>query len=97
MEGKAKEGGGDKNPICLSDLENFYPLPDSLKKNFRFKKPFPSARDLAQIIFRQKEKRVCQSWRELKAFYLRSPFGIKSQNKRNYMIDPHNTCPSLYI
>ena len=63
---------GDKKPVCLSDLEDFYPLPDSLKKNFRIKKPSPSARDLAQIIFKQKG--VGQNWQELKAFYLRSPF-----------------------
>ena len=67
---KAQAG---KKPVCLSDLEDFYPLPDSLKKNFLLKKPSPSARALAQIIFKQKEKRVCQNWRELKAFYLRSP------------------------
>ncbi len=62
-----------KKSICLSDLEDFYPLPPSLKTKFSFKKLSPDALYLAQIVFKQKEKRESQSWRELKAVYLRSP------------------------
>lgn len=60
-------------PICISDLEDFYPLDQNLKKLFSFKKLYPNALDLAQIIFKYKKKLKAQSWSELKAFYLRSP------------------------
>lgn len=63
----------EKKPICLSDLEDFYPIPQNIKTSFSFKKLCPDAFNLARIIFNQKEKRTHQSWSQLKAFYLRSP------------------------
>lgn len=63
----------EKNPICISDLEDFYTLPKKLKELFSFKKLYPDARYLAQIIFKQKEKRNLENWSQLQAFYLRSP------------------------
>ena len=72
MEEIASNLKGEK-PVCISDLENFYPLPQNLKTAFTFKKMFPSARDLVQIVFREKEKRSPLDWFQLKAFYLRSP------------------------
>ena len=72
MRATAKRLKGQK-ALCLSDLEDFYPLPKDLKKAFSFKKFYPKAEDLAQIVFRQREKREPKAWFELKAFYLRSP------------------------
>ena len=63
----------EKNPICLSDLEGFYPIPQSLKTAFSFKKIQPEAVNLAKIVFKQKKQRIYQNWSQLKAFYLRSP------------------------
>jgi len=63
----------EKKPICLSDLEDFYPVPQNIKTNFSFKKLCPDALNLGQIVFNQKEKRIHQNWSQLKAFYLRSP------------------------
>ena len=72
MESRAQEV--QKNKLtCISDLEDFYFLPQKLKKLFSFKKLYPNALQLAQIVFNQKEKRVHQDWFQLKACYLRSP------------------------
>lgn len=62
-----------QNLICLSDLEDFYPLPEQLKKVFSFKKACPYAQNLAEIVVRQKEKRQWQYWPQLKSFYLKTP------------------------
>ena len=59
--------------ICLSDLEDFYPLPLELKKIFCFKKLYPKAFHLGEIIFKQKSYRKSISWKELHPFYMRSP------------------------
>ena len=61
------------NLTCISDLEDFYLLPQNLTKQFSFKKLCPNALQLAQIVFNQKEQRVHQNWFQLKACYLRSP------------------------
>lgn len=60
-----------EKPICISDLEDFYPIPSHLKSSFTLKKAFPEALHLAQIVFKQKEKIKMKNWKELKALYLR--------------------------
>lgn len=70
MENKAQSG---KAPVCVSDLEDFYSLPENLKSAFSFKKADPHALSLAKIVCREGESRLKQNWSDLKAFYLRSP------------------------
>ena len=67
-----KKNSVKKKLICLSDLEDFYPLPSYLKQSVMFKKHYPLAEDLAKIIHRQKDKRELKTWNQIKAFYLRS-------------------------
>ena len=62
-----------KKPVCVSNLEMFYPLSEELKQGFQFKKPCLSAWDLAKIVFRQKKERKPVSWQKLRPFYQRSP------------------------
>lgn len=62
-----------KTPVCISDLEDFYPLPKKIKATFSFKKFYPDALHLAQIVYKQKEKRTQKNWSQLQAFYLKSP------------------------
>ena len=65
----------EKNLICVSDLKDFYQLPKSLKEVFSFKKVYPDALHLAQIVCKQKEKRTLKNWSQVQAFYLKSPTG----------------------
>lgn len=61
----------EKKPVCISDVESFYPLPKDLKNSFAFYKPEPSALGLSQIVSRKKTKAL--PWSKLKALYLRNP------------------------
>ena len=70
MEAKIRRAKGNKL-LCLSDLEDFYPVPESLKKALAIKKIFPTAKSLARAAFEGGAEK--KSWRGLKAFYLRSP------------------------
>ena len=63
-----------KEPVfCISDLEDFYSLPEDLKSSFLFKKLRPRALKLAEIIFRKKSQINPKTWDQVQAFYLRSP------------------------
>ncbi len=75
MEGLAPQKG-EKKRFCISDLKDFFPLPQNLTKAFLFKNLYPSALHLSQIIFRQKNMRQAKSWSQLQAFYLRSPVDL---------------------
>lgn len=76
-----KQMESKQNPVketklfCISDLEDFYPLPQHLRKMFSFKKLYPNALNLAQIVFRQREQRTPKEWHQVQAFYLRTPLG----------------------
>ncbi len=60
--------------ICISDLEDFYSLPEYLKTKNLFKKLYPDAFQLSQIVFKQKGLRTPKSWPQVHPFYLRDPF-----------------------
>lgn len=62
-----------KKVFCISDLEDFYPLPEELKTSFIFKKIYPSALKLADIVFRQQSLINPKSWEQIQASYMRSP------------------------
>ena len=62
-----------QNPICVSDLEDFFTLPKELKKKFSFKKIYPDSLHLAQVVFKQRKKRIPKNWSQIQAFYLRAP------------------------
>ena len=72
IEKKAKTLEG-KKIICISDLKDFYSLPQNLENICSFEKINPSALNLAQIVFKQKEIKTHQTWSQLQACYLRSP------------------------
>ena len=69
--------------ICISDLEDFYPIPPDLKTKLSFKKIYPNALDLAQIIFNEKKQRKPKSWSQVKAFYLKSPVDSTELSLKN--------------
>ena len=58
--------------ICLSDLEDFYPIKKESFPNIQFKRTQVSALALAQIAL--KPDAFKQSWDQLKANYMRSNF-----------------------
>lgn len=59
--------------LCLSDLEDFYSIPENLKASFSFQKAYPNAKSLAQLAFRERKKQGLKDGMEIKAFYLRDP------------------------
>ena len=62
----------DSEAFYIGDAWEFYTLPEEFKKQNTFKKIFPSAHDLAQLVTRDFKEEDGVSWKDLQPLYFRS-------------------------
>lgn len=58
--------------FCVGDIEKHYALPSDLKKKCQFECSYPTAQNLAQVVFQEFQESQLKSWTQIKPFYLRS-------------------------